>query len=53
MPTVIYIGDSTVARNNIHTYPQTGMSGFLAKGLEKLNAPYACLLAGSDEGAHV
>ncbi len=26
MLTVFYIGDSTVARNNIHTYPQTGMS---------------------------
>lgn len=30
MPNVYYIGDSTVARNNIHTYPQTGMS----QGLE-------------------
>ncbi len=26
MPTVYYIGDSTVARNNIYSYPQTGMS---------------------------
>lgn len=26
MTTVWYIGDSTVARNNIHSYPQTGMS---------------------------
>lgn len=26
MSTVWYIGDSTVARNNIHSYPQTGMS---------------------------
>lgn len=26
MTTVYYIGDSTVARNNIHSYPQTGMS---------------------------
>lgn len=26
MATVHYIGDSTVARNNIHSYPQTGMS---------------------------
>ena len=26
MVTVHYIGDSTVARNNIHSYPQTGMS---------------------------
>lgn len=26
MQTVHYIGDSTVARNNIHSYPQTGMS---------------------------
>ncbi len=26
MTTVFYIGDSTVARNTIHTYPQTGMS---------------------------
>lgn len=30
MTTVHYIGDSTVARNNIHSYPQTGMS----QGLE-------------------
>lgn len=30
MITVHYIGDSTVARNNIHSYPQTGMS----QGLE-------------------
>ena len=29
-PTVYYIGDSTVARNNIHTYPQTGMSQALS-----------------------
>lgn len=26
MLTIYYIGDSTVARNNIHSYPQTGMS---------------------------
>lgn len=26
MLTIHYIGDSTVARNNIHSYPQTGMS---------------------------
>ena len=26
MTTLWYIGDSTVARNNIHSYPQTGMS---------------------------
>ena len=26
MTTIHYIGDSTVARNNIHSYPQTGMS---------------------------
>lgn len=26
MSTLHYIGDSTVARNNIHSYPQTGMS---------------------------
>ena len=25
MVTVHYIGDSTVARNNIHSYPQTGI----------------------------
>ena len=25
MTTVWSIGDSTVARNNIHSYPQTGM----------------------------
>ena len=30
MLTVYYIGDSTVARNNIHSYPQTGMSQGLA-----------------------
>lgn len=30
MSTIFYIGDSTVARNNIHTYPQTGMSQGLA-----------------------
>lgn len=30
MPTIYYIGDSTVARNNIRSYPQTGMS----QGLE-------------------
>lgn len=30
MITIHYIGDSTVARNNIHSYPQTGMS----QGLE-------------------
>lgn len=30
MTTVHYIGDSTVARNNIHTYPQTGMSQALS-----------------------
>lgn len=30
MLTIFYIGDSTVARNNIHSYPQTGMS----QGLE-------------------
>jgi len=26
MTTIYYIGDSTVAKNTIHTYPQTGMS---------------------------
>ncbi len=31
MPTIYYIGDSTVARNTIHTYPQTGMSQGLAR----------------------
>ncbi len=31
MPTLYYIGDSTVARNTIHTYPQTGMSQGLAR----------------------
>lgn len=35
MPTVHYIGDSTVARNNIHTYPQTGMSQGLALYLKE------------------
>lgn len=30
MLTIFYIGDSTVARNNIHSYPQTGMSQGLA-----------------------
>lgn len=31
MPKIFYIGDSTVARNTIHTYPQTGMSQGLAR----------------------
>ncbi len=31
MPRIYYIGDSTVARNTIHTYPQTGMSQGLAR----------------------
>lgn len=31
MTTIFYIGDSTVARNTIHTYPQTGMSQGLAR----------------------
>lgn len=35
MPTVHYIGDSTVARNNIHSYPQTGMSQALALFLKE------------------
>lgn len=35
MPTVFYIGDSTVARNNIHSYPQTGMSQALALYLKE------------------
>ncbi len=35
MITVHYIGDSTVARNNIHTYPQTGMSQALALYLKE------------------
>ncbi len=35
MPTVFYIGDSTVARNNIHSYPQTGMSQGLALYLKE------------------
>lgn len=35
MVTVHYIGDSTVARNNIHTYPQTGMSQGLALYLKE------------------
>lgn len=35
MPTVYYIGDSTVARNNIHSYPQTGMSQGLALYLKE------------------
>lgn len=35
MPTVFYIGDSTVARNNIHTYPQTGMSQGLSLYLKE------------------
>ena len=35
MPTVFYIGDSTVARNNIHSYPQTGMSQGLSLYLKE------------------
>lgn len=35
MSTVHYIGDSTVARNNIHSYPQTGMSQGLALYLKE------------------
>ncbi len=35
MATVHYIGDSTVARNNIHSYPQTGMSQGLALYLKE------------------
>ncbi len=31
MPTIHYIGDSTVARNTIHSYPQTGMSQGLGR----------------------
>ena len=33
--TVFYIGDSTVARNNIHSYPQTGMSQGLSLYLKE------------------
>lgn len=35
MSTVHYIGDSTVARNNIRSYPQTGMSQGLALYLKE------------------
>ncbi len=35
MLTVHYIGDSTVARNNIHSYPQTGMSQGLSLYLKE------------------
>lgn len=35
MTTVHYIGDSTVARNNIHSYPQTGMSQGLSLYLKE------------------
>lgn len=35
MITVHYIGDSTVARNNIHSYPQTGMSQGLSLYLKE------------------
>ena len=35
MTTVHYIGDSTVARNNIHSYPQTGMSQALSLYLKE------------------
>ncbi len=35
MATVHYIGDSTVARNNIHSYPQTGMSQGLSLYLKE------------------
>ena len=41
-------------KDNTHLKPEGAvvMAGFLAEGLKKLNAPYADLLAGSDEGAH-
>lgn len=35
MTTVYYIGDSTVARNNIHSWPQTGMSQGLSLYLKE------------------
>lgn len=35
MTTIWYIGDSTVARNNINSYPQTGMSQGLALYLKE------------------
>lgn len=35
MAVVHYIGDSTVARNNIHSYPQTGMSQALSLYLKE------------------
>jgi len=35
MTTLWYIGDSTVARNNIHSYPQTGMSQGLSLYLKE------------------
>jgi len=35
MTTVWYIGDSTVARNNIHSWPQTGMSQGLSLYLKE------------------
>lgn len=35
MTKIYYIGDSTVQFNNIHTYPQTGMSQGLARYLRQ------------------
>ena len=42
-------------KDNTHLKPEGAvvMAGFLARGLEKAGAPYAGLLAHSDEGAHV
>jgi lysophospholipase L1-like esterase len=42
-------------KDNTHLKPEGAvvMAGFLARGLEKEGAPYAGLLAHSDEGAHV
>ena len=42
-------------KDNTHLKPEGAvvMAGFLAEGLKKEGAPYAGLLAHSDEGAHV
>lgn len=46
MVTVHYIGDSTVARNNIHSYPQTGMS----QGLQLYLKEAVCLRSYAKNG---
>ncbi len=46
MPKIYYIGDSTVARNTIDSYPQTGMS----QGLARYTARDAIILSHAKNG---